>query len=164
MLKRLIHGIETIAKFGGYAASCFMVMIVILIAIEIFIRTFFNISTLIADEYSAYFFVGVVLLGLAYALQDGAHIRITLVTSRLGEKAEIILGLIVILFAVVLCSYALYHSVLMVYDAYTLEMTADTIAETPIFIPQTFIPLGLFLFNLQLIANFLRRLLSYPIH
>lgn len=161
MTEKFISWIDTITKAGGYLSAFFMVLIVILITVEIVVRTFFGVSTLIADEYSAYFFVGVVMLGLAYSLQDGAHIRITLVLSRLNEKAERILGMIVTLFAVALCTFALYHSILMVYDAYALEMTADSISETPIFLPQLFIPVGLLLFDLQLIANFLRRLLSY---
>jgi len=161
MTEKFINWIDTIAKAGGYLSAFFMVLIVILITVEIFIRTLFGVSTLVADEYSAYFFVGVVMLGLAFSLQDGAHIRITLVLSRLNEKAEMVLSMIVILFAVVLCSYALYHSGLMAYDAYSLEMTADSISETPIYIPQLFIPLGFLLFDLQLISIFLRRLLSY---
>lgn len=160
MIDRLLRWIDRCSLIGGYASGFFMVLIVILISVEILARTLFGVSTLIADEYSAYFFVAVVLLGLAFALKDGAHIRITLIQTRLSERGRRVLDLVSILFAMVLASYALFHSVEMVYDTWSLEMTADSISETPIWIPQVVIPVGLLLFILQLAANFIRRLSS----
>ncbi len=162
-MEKLVNWIDRCARIGGYVSAFFMVLIVLLITVEIFLRTILNTSTLIADEYSAYLFVGVVMMGLAHSLQDGAHIRITLVFSRLNENAQRMLDMVVTLFAAALCTFVLYHSILMVYDAYTLEMTADSISETPMFIPQMFIPVGFLIFEFQLISNFLRRLLSYQI-
>ncbi len=163
MMEKILRWIDTCSVFGGYLSAFFMVLIVILISVEIFLRTFFNFSTLIADEYSAYFFVVVVMMGLALTLKDGAHIRITLVTSRLGKTGEKICDLFAMSVAIILCAYALYHSTFMIWDTYQLEMTADTISETPIYIPQIVIPVGFFLLEIQLLAGFIRRLLSYPI-
>ncbi len=162
MRKRLIRWIDGCAAAGGYVSAFFMMLIVLLITVEIFLRTVLNRSTLFADEYSAYFFVAVVMMGLPLTLRDGAHIRITLILSRLGPRADLVLDLFATLIGIALCTFALYHSGLMVYDTWQLEMTADTISETPLYLPQTVIPLGFFLFDLQLIAHFLRRLLSYP--
>lgn len=162
MIQNLIRWIDRFAAAGGYVSAFFMVLIVLLITVEIFLRTALNFSTLIADEYSAYFFVAVVMLGLALTLRDEAHIRITLALSRLSPRVERVVDLIVSLIAAALCTFALYHSALLVYDTYALDMTADSISETPIFLPQLVIPIGLLLFDLQLIAVFLRRLISSP--
>lgn len=161
IISKLINWIEVCSKAGGYISAFFMVLIVILITVEIFLRTIFNFSTLIADEYSAYFFVALVMLGLGCTLKDEAHIRINLILSRLGTRAQLLADMAVIALAITLCSFALYHSAIMVYDTYTLEMTADSISETPIWIPQIVIPFGFLLFDLQLLSNFLRRLLSF---
>jgi len=162
MIPKLIRWIDIFAAAGGYVSALFMVLIVVLITVEIFLRTVFNFSTLVADEYSAYFFVAVVMLGLALTLRDEAHIRITLILSRLSPNALRIVDILVALIAVALCSFALYHSAIMVYDTYTLEMTADSISETPVYLPQIVIPIGFLMFDLQLIAVFLRRLISSP--
>lgn len=161
-LEKSIRCIDRACLAGGYAAAVFMLLIVLLITVEIFLRTFFHYSTMIADEYSAYFFVALVMLGLGLTLRDGAHIRITLLQTRLGEKAAVILEITAGLLALALCSFALYHSLIMVWDTFSLEMTADSISETPVWMPQAVIPLGFLLLDLQLLANFLRRLLSYP--
>ncbi|MBM9512192.1 TRAP transporter small permease subunit [Desulfogranum marinum] len=161
-MKKLIAIIESISRAGGYVSGLFMILIVLLIVVEIVARTVFNASTLISDEYSAYFFVAVVMSGLAFSMKEGAHIRISIVRSRLSQEGQRILDLLVLLIALVLSCFALYHSVLMTYDVWDLGMTADSISETPIFIPQLVIPVGLLLFILQLASGFLRRLLSFP--
>jgi TRAP-type C4-dicarboxylate transport system permease small subunit len=162
MREKIIRWIDLSAAGGGYVSALFLTLIVLLIITEIFLRTMFKCSTLIADEYSAYFFVAMVMLGLGLTLRDGAHIRITLISSRLGPKAGRVLDLAATVMSMAICTFALYHSTIMVYDTWRLDMTADTLSGTPIFMPQLFIPVGLFLFDLQLLAHFLRRLLSYP--
>lgn len=162
MKEKIIRGIETCSNISAAISSLFLILIVVLILVEIFLRTLFKVSTLIADEYSAYFFVALVMTGLSRTLKDGAHIRITVITSLLSYRNQKILEAITTLIAIALCTFALFHAVRMVYDAYRLDMTADSISATPIFIPQIMIPVGFFLFDLQLIAILLRRLLSYP--
>lgn len=162
-MKKLIAAIEACSKAGGYVSGLFMILIVLLIVVEIIVRSVFNSSTLIGDEYSAYFFVVVVMTGLAFSMKEGAHIRISIIRSRLSQPALRILDLAVLLVAIVLSCYGLYHAILMTYDVWDLGMTADSISETPIYIPQLVIPVGLLLFILQLVCDFLRRLLSYPI-
>lgn len=158
MKNKILNWIDNMSKIAGQASALFMICIVVLINVEILMRTLFNTSTFIADEYSGYFLVAVVLLGLAYALKHDAHIRVEVIRTRLGEKSKRVVDAISALLGVILTLYVTYHAILMAKDAYTLEMTADSISETPIFIPQIIIPLGLLLFALQLIATLIRRL------
>ncbi|WP_028583144.1 TRAP transporter small permease subunit [Desulfogranum mediterraneum] len=161
-MKRLIAVIEACSQAGGYLSGLFMLLIVLLIVVEIIARTLFNSSTLIGDEYSAYFFVVVVMAGLAFSMKEQAHIRISIIRGRLSRKGQRYLDLVVLAIALALSCFALYHAILMTYDVWDLGMTADSISETPIYIPQLVIPVGLLLFILQLASDFLRRLLSSP--
>lgn len=161
-MERLLRGIDTCSRWSAYLSSFAMLSIVMLILVEIVLRTFFNTSTLIADEYSGYLMVAMVMLGLSYTLAAGSHIRITIIAERLKGRAAQGLDLVSTLAAMALCGYALYHSLWMVEDTFSYKMLADSISETPLYIPQTFIPVGLLLLELQLFAHFLRRLLSLP--
>jgi TRAP-type C4-dicarboxylate transport system permease small subunit len=161
-MKKLLRGIDTCSKLAAYLSSLAMLLIVGLILLEIVLRTLFHASTLISDEYSGYLMVALIMLGLSYTLSQGSHIRITIVSERLHGRVAQVLDLIVTLAAITLCSYALYHSVLMVKDTFSYGMLADSLSETPLYIPQIVIPVGLLLLELQLIAHFLRRLLSLP--
>lgn len=158
-MRRTIQFIERLSLWGASLSAVFLSLIVLIIAVEIVLRSVFNTSTLIADEYSAYFFVGVVLLGLGFTLKEGAHIRITLVTSLVGERANQVLNIVSTLAAIAITTFALYHTSIMVFESWQLDMTADTISETPIFLSQMVIPAGLAMFDLQLAANFLKRFL-----
>lgn len=162
-MKKFTSIIEACSKAGGYVSGLFMLLIVALISVEIVVRTLFDTSTLIADEYSAYFFVVVVMMGLSFSMKEGAHIRISLLRGKLSEKVQAVLDAVVLVGAIALTCFALYHAVLMTYDVWELEMTADSISETPIYIPQLVIPVGLFLLIVQLISDLLRRLLSFQI-
>jgi TRAP-type C4-dicarboxylate transport system permease small subunit len=158
-MKKLITLIDRLSFGGACLSALFMMLIVVLIALEIVLRSVFNTSTLISDEYSAYFFVGVVLLGLAFTLKEEAHIRITLLTSVLGEKGAAILDVIATVGAIGITSFTLYYASVMVYDSWQLGMLADSISETPIYLSQLAIPIGLLLFNFQLGARLLKRLI-----
>jgi len=155
----IINIIDKLSLGGAYLSALFMVLIVLIIAVEIVLRSLFSTSTLIADEYSAYFFVGVVLSGLAFTLKENAHIRITLLTSILGETGRNILDVLATIVAMAIISFAMYHAGIMVFESWQLGMRADSISETPIYISQIVMPLGLLMFNLQLGARLLRRFL-----
>ncbi len=156
-MKTFVRMIDGLSLGGAFLSAILMLFIVVLIAVEILLRSVFNISTLISDEYSAYFFVGVVLLGLAFTLREEGHIRITLLTSVLGPRGRIVLDVLATIMAVAVTTFALYHASAMVYDSWSLGMLADSISETPIYLSQMVIPVGLALFDLQLVSRLLKK-------
>lgn len=62
-----------------------------LITANILMRYFLNAPISWADEYSTYLLLGIIFFGLAYALQDGAHIKIDFVTVMLPVRVQRIL-------------------------------------------------------------------------
>ncbi len=84
-LKALSKGLSTA---GAYISSTLLVLLVILIMTEIIGRSFFDYSTMLADEYSGYLYLAAVFFGLAYTFEQGGHIRINLLTSRFSEKVQ----------------------------------------------------------------------------
>ena len=162
MIKRLLGLIDTGSRIGAYLSALAMLVIVALISVEIGARSLFSSSTLIADEYSGYLMVAVVMLGLSYTFAEGGHIRINILTSRLSDSSAQILDILVSLAALLMFAFFLYHSVLMVYDSFSYDMRADSISETPVYIPQIMIVLGFTFLTLQVAAYVVRRLLSSP--
>ena len=158
MLNKIERFVEKCSNIGALLSSVFMILIVALILLEIFLRTFFKTSTLISDEYSAYFFVAVVMLGLSYTFKENGHIRITIILSRLSPKLEKIFDIWTSFIAFAISSFLFVYSLKMVVETYQLGMRADSIAETPIFIPQIVLPVGFFIFSLQILMRILRRI------
>lgn len=159
-MKKVLKFIDLASRLGAGLSSILMLFIVILIFVEIILRTFFHTSTFISDEYSAYFFVGVVMLGLSYTFKENGHIRITILTSKMPQRIGFVLEIISLFIILIILGFLIYHSVLMIYDGYVLDIRADTVAETKLFIPQIFIPVGFSLFFMQVFGTLYQKLLK----
>ncbi len=142
--------IDRIVKFLAYISSGATLLITIIVFIEVCYRGFFNKSIMVADEYSAYLYVVLVLFGLGYTLKEKGHIRIRIILSRLSDKNQKYLDLVVSIIALFICGFAFYYSILLVKDSYRLAMVSETPAKTPIWIPQLAMPVGFFVFGLQI--------------
>lgn len=161
-MQKLINTIDRINAIGAGFAAGAMLLTVVLILVEVSARSLLKTSTLIADEYSGYLMVAMIMLGLGYTLGRGSHIRINFAAGRLPAGPRRLLELFVLLVAALIGAFALYHALQMVYDSWQYQMRADSLSETLLFLPQSLIPLGLLLLELQLCAEFLRRLISSP--
>ncbi len=146
-----------IARAGAWLSAGFMLAIVGLILTEIVLRTGWNSSTQVASEYTGYFMVGLVLFGFAETFRSNAFIRIELLLSRLPSRAVRFCELVAALLSLCITLYALRYAVNMTWQSYVLKMQADTPAETPFWIPQLVIPLGLTMLALEIVLYILRR-------
>jgi TRAP-type C4-dicarboxylate transport system permease small subunit len=157
-MERLLRNIEALSKGGAYLSALCMLLIVGLILVEIGARAILGVSTLVAAEYSGYLLVASVLLGFAHTIEQGGFIRINLVRMRMKRRTQLVMDVVAAVFSAAITGYIFYYSVLMVYDTRELGMQADTIAETPLWIPQTFVPVGLLMLFVQLLGLIARRI------
>lgn len=143
--------INKLSKFSAYLSGLLIVCLVLLILTEIFLRSFFNISTMIADEYSGYLYLASIFLALGYAFLNNSHIRINIITSRLSKKINNKIDIFVALITIFVLIFALYRTVLFTYDSYTLEMLSENVSETPLYLTQLVMPFGIMIFILCVI-------------
>ncbi len=156
MLKKIILSIDRLSDAGAYLSAFLLIVMITLIVTNIVLMSFFNSSIMITDEYSAYMFAAFIMFSLSYTLKENAHIKITVVSSKLPEKAAKILKIITLITAFLMSLFATYNSTFMVYQAYIYQMRADTVAQTLIYIPQICMPVGFFMLSLQLISEILK--------
>ena len=150
-MKTLYNLVNKLSLWGAYFSSILLVSLVLLILSEIFIRYFFNTSTLIADEYSGYLFLASVFLGLSYTFKENAHIRINILTSRMSEKSNRLIDIFAGTITIIVLSFALYRTVLFTFDSYEMEMLSESVSQTPLYLTQLVMPLGLSLFILSVL-------------
>ncbi|MBG0776194.1 MAG: TRAP transporter small permease [Desulfovibrionaceae bacterium] len=158
MLDRFYRWIEGLSTLGALVSIVFMVLIVGLILLEIVLRTLFDSSTLVASEFSGYFLVGLVLFGFGYTFRKGAFIRINLLVPRLSQGWARVFDAACGLAALAITLYCANYAVAMAWESYALDMQADTMAQTPFWIPQSLVPLGLYILALQLLAFVVARI------
>lgn len=143
--------IDKLTKTGAYLSAFILVALVSLILIEIFIRGFFDMSTMIADEYSGYFYLASIFFGLAYTFSKDSHIRINIITSRLSKKINKKIDILAALITLAVLAFALYRTILFTYDSYDLEMLSENVSETPLYLTQLAMPIGITMFMLAVV-------------
>ena len=146
--------VNKLSLWGAYLAALLLVSLTLLILTEIFIRYFFDLSTMIVDEYSGYLYLAFIFLGLAYTFNENAHIRINIVTSKMSEKSNRFVDVFAGIITILILIFALYRTILFTYDSYSMEM----VSATPLYLTQLVMPLGITLFLLTILVFVLKGL------
>ncbi len=157
-MKTFNNLVNKLSLWGAYLSSVLIVSLVVLILVEIFIRYFFDMSTMIADEYSGYIYLASIFLGLAYAFTENSHIRINIITSRMSKNANGFIDVMAGMITIVVLVFALYRTLLFTYDSYEMEMMSEAVSETPLYLTQVVMPLGIILFILAVLSFVLKGL------
>jgi len=144
--------INKLSKGGAYLSGLLLTGLVCMILTEIFLRYFFDKSTMIADEYSGYLYLASIFLGLAYTFTQNGHIRINIITSKLSKGSNKIIDVFASLVTIAVLLFILYRTILFTYDSYELEMLSEAVSETPLYLTQIVMPIGITLFILAVIA------------
>lgn len=150
--------VNKLSLWGAYLSALLLVSLTLLILTEIFIRYFFNLSTMIADEYGGYLYLALIFLGLAYTFNEDAHIRINILTSKMSEKSNRFVDVIAGIITILILLFALYRTSLFTYDSYSMEMVSEAVSATPLYLTQLVMPLGITLFLLVVIVFVLKGL------
>ena len=147
------HQIDKMAKGGMWIAKGCLFVMVLLINIEVIGRYFLGFSTLIADEYSAYLFVGCSFLGFAYAFRKGNFLRVHTLLDRLppGYLRYFHLGSCTLsfVFSVILT----YELIKLPYTSYLFHSKSIQPSATPLFIPQLILPIGMAAMTIALLSE-----------
>jgi C4-dicarboxylate transporter DctQ subunit len=107
------------------------------------------------EPFSVYLFIAASFLGAAYAMKKGEHIKVDILTRRLPEKVRAGVEMFTSLLAFIFFAYLTWHSTMMAHRSFLRETTDLSLLEIPIWIPQSFVPLGSILMCLSLIWYFI---------
>jgi TRAP-type C4-dicarboxylate transport system permease small subunit len=156
MLERLLRGTDSfnglLVRISGFILGA----MVLLVLTEIFVWNAFKVTTLIADEYSAYGLAIIIFLGTGATLRERAHIRITLIIDRLPERIANRVTFAAAALTTIFMGYLGFYLLRMMLSSYNYGSTSGTLTQTPLWIPQAFMVLGAFAFFLQLAVETVR--------
>jgi TRAP-type C4-dicarboxylate transport system permease small subunit len=140
-----------------------LVAMTLLVSAEVFSRKFLGVSTLVGEEWPSYMLVYVVFLGLASAYKDNAFISVEIFYRRLSENHQKILRFVCLLLAIVFVLLFDYQLISFVASSYFKSSKSISFSETPLFIPQVAMPIGVTLLGLQLLKDAVLAFLSLKI-
>lgn len=152
----LVAWVDRISEWCARISAVVLGALTALILVEILLWNFFEKSTLIADEYSAYGLAIIIFLGAGYCLKEKGHIRITLVLGFLPQRLAGIVAFLATALTTGVMGYLVWYLVMMTSAAYRYGSTSGTLTETPLWVPQAIMTLGAVIFLLQLAAMTVR--------
>lgn len=173
-LQRLADGIDGLSEVTAAIVCWALLANALLIAGNAVSRRFLSVAWGTAFDLQWHFFAAVVLLMAAAALRRDEHVRIDILSHRVGERGMAwldLVGLIIVLmpvcFAMVWFSGLQFiHSLL----AGETRATRESVSALPAWIIKGFIPLGFSLLALQALAEaircvaFLKGVAARPVH
>ena len=129
-----------------------------LVFIQVIMRYVFHNSLSWSEELTRYIYIWQTWIGVAYAVQTGSHLRITLVRDKLSAKGQEILEVIVRVIWVGFALFIAYQGV----QAVNIIMTFGQ-KSSALRIPMQFcymsIPVGMILMSIRLIERTVKELL-----
>ena len=149
-MKRYSQIMDKIAYICGLIASGLVPIMVVMVAVEVFMRYVLKNPPMIADEFSAYMLVALSYLGLAVTWRRGGHVRITLLVSRLPVKLAGWLRLVVLIMIFIFMAAITYSAFSMVVYAYEINLRSDTWLTFPLIWPQLTVFIGFLMLTLIL--------------
>ena len=150
--------VNKLSLWAAYLSAVLLISLTLLILTEIFIRYFFNMSTMIADEYSGYLYLASIFLVFAYTFNEDAHIRINIITSKMSKKSNRFIDVFAGLITIAILGFTLYRTILFTYDSYEMQMVSESVSATPLYLTQLVMPLGITIFALSVLVFVLKGL------
>ncbi len=157
-MKRLIHLIDNLSGIGGWTAGVLMAAALAVSIAEIVIRTGFDGTLYITDEYTGYLMSMLTFMGLAYTLRERGHIRMMFLPHILKGRAHVIYNMICFTVGFLFCAGLTLFTGEFFWDSVVSESQSMQVSETYLAIPQFFLPVGSLLLTLQFAAEFLKGL------
>lgn len=138
-------------------AAAFLLLLLIIIVTQVAMRWFGGLF-IGATNYAGYCMAAATFFALAYALNDGAHIRVRLLLNHLGNYRR---------FGEIWCFgigsaltlYMTYYTFKGVYWSYQLNDVSQGQDAMPLWIPQIPMAIGVSVFALTFLDHFIRILL-----
>lgn len=120
--------IDRAIKYLGYFTAFVLSLLVLLVVYDALARYLFSSGSVALQELEWHLFDVVILLGIAYALREDAHVRVDIFYASFSQKTKALLGVISSLF------FILPFSLLLVYigvDFVSMSFTQNEASSDP---------------------------------
>lgn len=142
-----------ITEVSTRLAELLMLTMMVLITGEIVCRSFLGFSLLRVDEVAGYMLVAILFLGITISFRSGSLLRVDFILDRLPAKARLWLDAVFDLMGFCFVATLAFAMVNFVMSTFERGMVAPTLLATPLYIPQSVMPLGATLLAVALLAS-----------
>ena len=160
MIKQINKNLSLLYIGSGYLAAFFLIAVLLFILTGISSRIFgFYIRGL--AEYSGYSMAASSFFALSYTFYDKAHIRITLFLEKISGSKKKLMENWCLLISSFFSGYLAFYFIKMLIISYKFQERSEGADEILIWIPQTSVAIGSFIFFIscfhQLILSLIKK-------
>ena len=148
--------VSALSRAAAVVAALLLVYIFAHIIFEIILRSFFDRSTYVLDEFVGYGVAAMTFLAAGHALNNGHLIRVDLFIGRLQRPGRRLAELFCLGVSFAMAGFCAWWVGRDALRHLTRGSVSECIAEVPLWIPVGAVWLGLIFLMLQLLACFLR--------
>ena len=134
--------IAVLTNLGLWISGVAVLFMVFLITLEVAGRKLFGFSTLVADEFSGYLLVVTTFMGGAYTLKTKGFSRMEAIYNRFKGGSRWMIDLAFSLVSLVFLTVVDYWLWVHILSSYRSGLTSISIFQTPLYIPQLFMGIG----------------------
>lgn len=127
---------------GLWLAGLSLLLMILLVSADVVGRWLFGFSLLISDEYSGYLLIAVTFMGGAFSLRSGSFTRMDVLYNHTAGRGRWVLDLLINLVGLAYLSVIDYWVWVFIGSSYRSGVTSISIAQTPLYLPQIFMGLG----------------------
>ncbi|RKF18086.1 TRAP transporter small permease [Alginatibacterium sediminis] len=143
MLDRMYH-------LAGLVSGCCIIAICLLILARV-VGRWFGIVVPSSDDIAGFMLAASCFMALAYTLQAGGHIRVSLFTSRLTHAKSKGVERLVLILSSILVSYLCYQLCYMVWESWQFEEVTSGYLPLPLWLVQLPVAIGMCIFTIALL-------------
>jgi len=144
--------LSRVSDGAAFLSGLSVLIVTIMITFDVLMRYFLNRPQLFVDELASLILVYIIFGGLAHTFQRDGHIRVDLLTNRLNPRASRYFRFLTLAIGIGLLGIITQNTIVSSIVAYRLGRLS-MVMFYPLWIPMLFIPLGVGLMALVMVAR-----------
>ena len=156
LLSRVAKVITKIADIGGHICGWLVVVMMLLVAMEVFMRYVLHQPPIIADEFSGYILVAISFIGIAYTWKLKGHVRIGTLLTIVSKPISNWLNFLALVLAFIFSLILTWGSYSYLSYSFGVGMRSSTWTRFPLQIPQMALPIGFAILSLLILVNLIQ--------
>lgn len=155
-MRIFLRAVDAASYLALICAGLILIYAVSHILLETVLRSIFDTSTHVLDEFIGFAVLSITFLSLSWTLRDGSMIRVNILTDKLPVKARQMLEVAVAMLATGMGAFFCIFLGRNLAKNWRRGAVSESVAEVPLWIPDAIVFVGASLLVLQLAAMIVR--------
>jgi TRAP-type mannitol/chloroaromatic compound transport system permease small subunit len=159
-LIKCLHIVDLVSDWSGKVVCYLILSLALIVGYEVVARYVFGRPTLWVHELSAMFFGTFIIIGGAYTALQRGHVNMDVIYGSLHPRIRALIDVITVFLAFIFVGVLVWKGWEAAWRSIKLLEHASTQWGPPLYPFRTMLPLGAFLLLLQVIAKFIRDIIT----